>query len=351
MTELSTISQQHVTSIPAAMKALDLLATEVLARKTYEELNKLVTAAKAIKLLHQDIEVVKQRAEDVILAAMRKIAEELDKVPKAGGPGRGKTSPTGGKSLSGKAATGIKPQMRSRLGKLVKASTDEIAVVTTRLRKAGKDASPHAVIRELTQGDKQERRTERERELADKITALPTKQYGVIYADPEWRFEPWSRKTGLDRSAENHYPTSVTEVIAERPVEMIAAKTCVLFLWATAPMLPEALEVLIAWGFDYKTHLVWRKQRSGRGRGTGYWVTGEHELLLIGTRGQVPAPATAMAPSVIEAPVGKHSEKPELFAELIEKQFPNLPKIELNRRGPARSGWDAWGTEAADDQV
>jgi N6-adenosine-specific RNA methylase IME4 len=101
----------------------------------------------------------------------------------------------------------------------------------------------------------------------------------------------------------------------------------------------------MAWGFDYKTHMVWRKQRPGRGRGTGYWLTGEHELLLIGTRGQVPAPATAMAPSVLDAPVGKHSEKPERFAELIEHQFPNIPKIELNRRGPARPGWDAWGLE------
>ena len=207
--------------------------------------------------------------------------------------------------------------------------------------KAGEKVSAKTALKQHSRG-------EREQELADKIVALPSKKYGVIYADPEWRFEPWSRKTGLDRAADNHYPTSVTDVIAERPVEDIAAKDCVLFLWATAPMLPEAMEVLIAWGFDYKTHMVWRKQRPGKGRGTGYWVTGEHELLLIGTHGRVPAPATAMAPSVLEAPVGKHSEKPELFAELIEKQFPNVPKIELNCRGKPRPGWDAWGNEAND---
>jgi N6-adenosine-specific RNA methylase IME4 len=67
--------------------------------------------------------------------------------------------------------------------------------------------------------------------------------------------------------------------------------------------------------------------------------TGEHELLLIGVRGNVPAPATAMCGSVVDAPVGRHSAKPEVFAEIIEREFPNLPKIELNRRGaPAWAG-------------
>jgi N6-adenosine-specific RNA methylase IME4 len=70
--------------------------------------------------------------------------------------------------------------------------------------------------------------------------------------------------------------------------------------------------------------------------------------LLIGTRGKIPCPAPGTQwRSVIEAPIGKHSEKPECFLEMIEAYYPNLPKIELNRRGPARPGWDAWGLEAA----
>jgi N6-adenosine-specific RNA methylase IME4 len=188
-----------------------------------------------------------------------------------------------------------------------------------------------------------ERRTTRERQLAGRILKLPDKRYGVILADPEWRYEPWSRATGLDRSADNHYPTSCLEVIAARDVPSIAADDCALFLYATIPMLPHALVVMAAWGFDYKSHHAWGKDKSG----TGYWNREKHELLLVGTRGNVPCPAPGTQwDSLIMAPRGRHSEKPECFLEMIEQYFPNLPKIELNRRGAPRPGWDAWGNEA-----
>ena len=191
--------------------------------------------------------------------------------------------------------------------------------------------------------EKAERRAAREIELASRQRALPEFCYGVIYADPEWQFEPWSRETGMDRSAANHYPTSETETIAARDVAKIAADHCALFLWATAPMLPQALDVMKGWGFAYKSHCVWMKSQLG----TGYWYRNAHELLLLGTRGRVPAPAPgAQWPSVVHAPARAHSAKPERFLEMIEEYFPNLPKIELNRRGPARPGWDAWGNEA-----
>ncbi len=107
-------------------------------------------------------------------------------------------------------------------------------------------------------------------------------------------------------------------------------------------MLPQALEVMAARGFDYKSHVIWRKDK----RGTGYWFTNWHELLLVGTRGDIPAPAEGdQWASVIEAPRGRHSEKPEIFYRLIEAYFPSLPKIELNAR-TRREGWDRWGLEA-----
>jgi N6-adenosine-specific RNA methylase IME4 len=194
---------------------------------------------------------------------------------------------------------------------------------------------------------KAERRAARERELADKIRALPEKKYGVIVADPEWRFEPWSRETGMDRAADNHYPTSCLEVIMSRDVASIAADDCALFLWATQPMLPHALLVMAAWGFDFRSHGVWEKERKGEGRGTGYWFINEHEIFLFGVRGKIPCPAPGeQSRSVLHAPVGAHSAKPEKFLEMVEQYFPNLPKIELNRRGDARPGWDAWGFEA-----
>jgi N6-adenosine-specific RNA methylase IME4 len=196
----------------------------------------------------------------------------------------------------------------------------------------------------LSTEEKAQRRAETERALGAKQTALPTKKYGVILADPEWRFEPWSRKTGMDRAADNHYPTSCTEVIAARDVPSIAADDCVLFLWATTPMLPHALLVMGAWSFDYRSHFIWSKTPL---IGTGYWNCNQHELLLIGARGKIPAPAIGEQwNSIISAVRGEHSAKPEIFLQLVEQYFPTLPKIELNRRGPPRAGWDAWGNEA-----
>ena len=128
---------------------------------------------------------------------------------------------------------------------------------------------------------KRARRARLEAELGARQRALPDKRYGVIYADPPWRFEPYSRVTGMDRAAENHYPTSPLAEIKTLDVKAIAAADSVLFLWATVPMLPEALEVMETWGCGYKSHAIWAKDRVG----TGYWFRNQHELLLVGTRG------------------------------------------------------------------
>ena len=189
-------------------------------------------------------------------------------------------------------------------------------------------------------------RSEKERSLAN-ATLVASRQighqlYGVIYADPPWRFEPYSRETGMDRAPENHYPTETTEAIARMVVP--AADDAVLFLWGTAPMLPDALVVLNEWGFAYKSHVVWLKDRIG----TGYWARNKHEILLIGTRGSVPAPSPGTQfTSVVEAPVGRHSEKPSVFAELIETMFPTMSKLEMFCRS-TRPGWDVWGNQSED---
>jgi N6-adenosine-specific RNA methylase IME4 len=193
------------------------------------------------------------------------------------------------------------------------------------------------------QAEKKAKRAEREVHLAQTQRSLPDKRYGVIYADPEWRFEVYSAESGLDRAADNHYPTSTLEEIMARDVKSIAADDCVLFLWVTCPMLAAGFKVIDAWGFEYKSRFVWGKDKIGH----GYWVRDNAEELLIATRGNVPAPAMGdQFPALQHAPVGAHSAKPELFAGIIESYFPNLPKIELNRRGPPRPGWDAWGNEA-----
>jgi N6-adenosine-specific RNA methylase IME4 len=185
-------------------------------------------------------------------------------------------------------------------------------------------------------------RERRESELGAKQLALPDKRYGVIYADPPWKFNVYSEDTGEGRAAEAHYPTMAVEAMAEIAVSSIAADDCVLFMWATAPTLPEAFDLVKAWGFAYRTHGIWAKDKIG----LGFWFRNQHEILLIAVKGNIPAPARGTQwSSLIAAPRGKHSEKPTAFYELIEVYFPSLPKIELFARA-SRPGWDRWGNEA-----
>ena len=163
--------------------------------------------------------------------------------------------------------------------------------------------------------------------------------YSVVYADPPWRFKVYSDISGQDRGACNDYPAIALADIKTLPVP--AAKDCALFLWATVPTLPQALETMQAWGFSYKSHFVWVKDKHG----TGYWSRNRHELLLIGTRGHVPCPTPGTQfSSVIEAPRGRHSEKPSIAAEMIAAMFPNVPKLEMFARGQ-HAGWAVWGNE------
>jgi N6-adenosine-specific RNA methylase IME4 len=191
------------------------------------------------------------------------------------------------------------------------------------------------------QAEKMAKRVTKQVELAKKIASLPDKVYGVVYADPGWEFETYNEATGQDRAAANHFTVQPTSEIRKIPVPKIAADDCVLFLWATVPMLNDALEVMAAWEFDYVTNFCWVKDRIG----TGYWNQNQHELLLVGTKGK-PAMPAAIVSSVVVAARGAYGAKPVEFAEMIEKFYPDLPKIEMNRRGPPRSGWDAWGNEA-----
>jgi N6-adenosine-specific RNA methylase IME4 len=189
---------------------------------------------------------------------------------------------------------------------------------------------------------KQERRAQREVELAGKIQTLPDLKAGVLYADPPWRFEVYSRDTGLDRDASNHYPVQVLKTIESIDIARIVADDCALFLWATMPMLPQALDVMAAWGFVFKSGVSWVKDRPG----TGYWFRNQCELLLLGTRGNPPCPAPGTQWSAIFANVREHSRKPNEAYATIESYFPNVPKIELFARGNARPGWTIWGPDA-----
>ena len=189
------------------------------------------------------------------------------------------------------------------------------------------------------------RRAERIERLAvtcNQNSPLPNdRRYAVLYADPPWHFEVYNERSGVERAAGNHYPTMPLEEICALPVSHLATDAAALFLWTTGPHLQESFDVLAAWGFEYKTTVVWVKDKIG----LGYFVRNQHELLLVATRGDMPSPSPANRPaSVISAPRREHSRKPDEAYALIEQMYPELPKVELFAR-QKRSGWQTWGNE------
>ena len=160
--------------------------------------------------------------------------------------------------------------------------------------------------------------------------------FDVLYADPPWRYE--FAETD-NRAIENHYPTMDLQGICDLKPPVL--ENAVLFMWATATKIDEALEVIAAWGFDYKTSMVWVKDKIGM----GYYVRNQHELLLIAKRGNIPVPDPQNRPSsVVEAPRLEHSRKPEEFYELIESMYPGRVYGEMFARR-TRAGWGSWGNQ------
>ena len=184
---LSEISRKHVTTVPAAIKALANMERELSQASTYAEIRKIIKQGNALKLLFSDIDLVKAEAEDVILAASARIGEEIGKVPKAAGrPSKILTAQ--GKNKPARADAMPSGTSRARYQKLA-AAKPKLKAIAKKLRAEGKDATVTAVVREITYGSKAERRAAREAALGAKQCALPDKKYGVILADPEWQFE------------------------------------------------------------------------------------------------------------------------------------------------------------------
>lgn len=174
----------------------------------------------------------------------------------------------------------------------------------------------------------------------------PHKEYGIIYADPPWTFKTYSSK-GKEKSAENHYPCMSKRDIQELPVQNLAAKDCVLFLWVTWPCLEEGLELIRAWGFKYKTcGFCWVKRNKKSDSwfwGLGYWTRSNSEVCLIATKGN-PKRVSKSVHQVCASRIMRHSQKPDEIRDRIVELCGDVPRIELFARQHA-DGWDCWGNE------
>jgi len=172
------------------------------------------------------------------------------------------------------------------------------------------------------------------------------KKYSVIYADPPWSYNATlPPKYGDVRF---HYKVMSDEDIYNMPVKDMTDKNCVLFLWVTSPKLPEGIELIKRWGFEYKTSFVWDKIKHNM----GYYNSVRHELLLVAGKGS--STPTMHKKKLYDSVVSiersdKHSEKPEYFRKLIEELYPNTQKIELFARKNTE-GWDTFGNEVEGDE-
>lgn len=172
----------------------------------------------------------------------------------------------------------------------------------------------------------------------------PDQRFDLIMADPPWRFHTRSKKGITAKGAGGQYSTMSLEEIKAMPVADIAAPDCLLWLWATNPMLPVAFDVLSAWGFTFKTAGHWAKTtRHGKlAFGTGYILRCAGEPFIIGTRG---SPKTARnIRSVIMGPLREHSRKPEEAFAAAEGLMPQARRLEIFSR-QQRPGWNVWGDQ------
>ena len=172
------------------------------------------------------------------------------------------------------------------------------------------------------------------------------KKYNIIYADPPWSYNDKMR--GHSFSLEHEYKTMPLEWIKSLPVAKLAEKDCILFLWAVSPQLPEAIEVMQAWGFTYKTvAFCWSKVTKNKKpvSNLGKWTMGNVELCLLGVRGKPNKfRVDKSVKQLVVAERTVHSKKPDEVRERITQAFGDLPRIELFARQHV-DGWDCWGDE------
>jgi N6-adenosine-specific RNA methylase IME4 len=188
--------------------------------------------------------------------------------------------------------------------------------------------------------------------IVDFAQHLRGRKFKTVLADPPWRFVNRTGKMAPEHKRLNRYGTMTTDEICQLPVSEVLDRTAHLYLWTPNALLPDALKVMHAWGFEYKTNLIWhkiRKDGGSDGRGVGFYFRNVTEMILFGVRG--PSPRT-LAPgrsqvNFIASRKREHSRKPDEQYALVESCSPG-PYLEMFARGTRRN-WIYWGNQANDD--
>jgi N6-adenosine-specific RNA methylase IME4 len=179
---------------------------------------------------------------------------------------------------------------------------------------------------------------------------MPNRKFAIIYADPPWHYR--DKANAGKRGASHKYPVMTDAEVASLTVQDITQENCVLFLWATMPKLPVAMQVISRWGFQYKTVAFnWvktnRKNPEKDFFGMGHWTRSNSELCLLAVKGKIRRECASVR-QVLRRPILSHSEKPPEVRERIVQLMGDLPRIELFARERVQ-GWCAWGNEVRKD--
>lgn len=180
-------------------------------------------------------------------------------------------------------------------------------------------------------------------------------KYQLIYADPPWKYNSRANhKTRFRGGACGHYDLMTTKEICCLPINDLAEDDSLLLMWATFPMLNDAMQVIESWGFQYKTAaFTWVKQNPKSLTpffGVGYYFKSNAEVCLLATKGKTFKPVRNDLSSLILAPRREHSRKPDEAYDRIEAAYPHLTKVELFARNK-RLGWHSWGNEIDSDLI
>lgn len=340
------------------VKRADILPANVLADRVIARLREAEKALQHATTIHQaklvadvasaqEVFAHRQRlGEDVIgyahqikIEALARLGELLKAMPKAtgsAGPGRGKAG-----APAGPAFTSAPTYADLGIDKKAASVAQQLADLPNDLR----DAIANREV-SLTEARRQQKRTQQPQDVQ-----LPAGKFRVIYADPPWSYGS-SGVIGSDNygRAERHYPAMTISELCEMDVRSRVADNAVLFLWVTSPLLDECWPVIKAWGFEYKTSMVWDKVRHNYGS----YVSVRHEFLLICARGScLPDRPTPMPDSVISLERSDtHSQKPDDFRAVIDHLYVggSDQKLELFGRGQV-TGWTVYGNELASGQL
>lgn len=182
----------------------------------------------------------------------------------------------------------------------------------------------------------------------DFLTYVRNRTYGTILADPPWQFTNRTGKVAPEHRRLSRYTTLTLQEIKDLPVSVTAADHAHLYLWVPNALLREGLEVMAAWGFQYKTNIIWhkiRKDGAPDGRGVGFYFRNTTEMVLFGVRGRLRtlAPGRRQV-NIIKTRKREHSRKPDELYEVVEACSPG-PFLELFARSQ-RVNWEQWGNEA-----